>query len=143
MRKSETGVALPLIRTQRRSTNFSTRSPRNSLFIERVKNEVAEGTVYEEMPTNDLTEEQKKLKKILRDFNDQTHVVLGNFIDGRPRQTPKRRTRSTTNQLQTSMREVEVQDKVLAQCKAELKSLQARYDILKYLTKEDMAKQIE
>lgn len=65
MRKSETGVFLPSIKTQRTSLS-SGRNKIKSFFLERVKQEVTEEKSYEALESNLIGEEQRKLKQLLR-----------------------------------------------------------------------------
>jgi hypothetical protein len=51
-----------------------------SFFMERVKQEVSEETPYEAMGSVLITEEQKKLKNLLREFNDRTQSILADYI---------------------------------------------------------------
>lgn len=80
MRKSETGVFLPSIRVQRAS--LSDRSRMKSFFLERVKQEVNRDASYEGMESSLINEEQHKLKKILREFNDRSQSILADYISG-------------------------------------------------------------
>lgn len=80
MRKSETGVFLPSIRTHRAS--LSGRSRMKSFFLERVKQEVSKEISYEAMESSLINEEQHKLKQILREFNDRSQSILADYISG-------------------------------------------------------------
>ena len=38
-------------------------------------------TKYEEMETSSITQEQKQLKQVIRDFNQETYHILGRYLD--------------------------------------------------------------
>lgn len=146
MQKSQTGVALPAIRTQKKigssHTNYNKQRLR-SVFVERVKQEIGEGEEYDAMASSQLGEEQRKLKNLLREFNDQSQYILSSFIDAQPRVTKTKIFRDSSLDLKVRERESLNKDKIIEQCEAELKQLEARCENLKYMSREEMEKQIQ
>jgi len=57
------------------------------------------------MESSKSSEEQKKLKQLLRDFNDQSHIILANYITTQPQKTAK------SFSLKTSKEDIKIAEK--------------------------------
>jgi len=57
------------------------------------------------MESSKISEEQKKLKQLLRDFNDQSHIILANYITTQPQKTAK------SFSLKTSKEDIKIAEK--------------------------------
>lgn len=97
-----------MIRSNNKFSNASFNKGRlKSVFVERVKQEINEDNDdYEAMANSQLSEEQKKLKQLLREFNDKSHFILSSFIEGQPRVTKAQTSRSSAQDLQQKEKEI-------------------------------------
>lgn len=125
MRKSETGTFLPSIRSHRAS--MEGRPKMKSFFLEKVKKEVSKEASYEAMESSLITEEQHKLKNLLREFNDRSQSILADYIsgpvksrEGSPLKVPLESIKKVLDQ------EEAILQKMVEQCQAELKVLEGR-----------------
>lgn len=51
-----------------------------SLFLQKVKDDITQDTQYDFVQSSHITEEQNKLKNILRNLNQETYHILNRFI---------------------------------------------------------------
>jgi hypothetical protein len=96
------------------------------------------------MNTSRINDEQRRLKQLLREFNDRSHMILTDFI-AEPNKLVETSPTKVSNQEVIKVREQEGANlnKVMVQCQVELKLLESRCDNLKYTTREEMEKQIQ
>ena len=88
-----------------------------SFFFERVKEEVGEEATYEVMESSMLGEEQRKLKKLLREFNDRSQNILSDYIAwpvSKNEASPPRQSYDDVRKL--LKREEEILSKITEQC---------------------------